>query len=1435
MKVNLLHTMPRRGRSYEPLSPIPYRRRRLEPITDQQVREAIDYINRINRRPRRQNVRRDDEGSETEDEEVDIMPDQPAWVEIEDEDEDVDENNVVGDEGGEDEPADVVQRAAAQGDHSKMLFQPLYDALFSSEVFVRQPDGVVLFNPERYLAIISGALRPGNNRASLVTTHAAEPAVEFEPTIDELIENWPYVQPGAPAAPPAQAASDVNELLRVDSGRIAPQELPANPLRDLYVEYAIKDGPMLASINDGTMRVPWHSVYNLKVTLFLYLLEKIAVACAGFTYPEPFRVTFWASRADYGEELQRSLRRIRGLYEDSTPIHICKDTFLSDHITLDTIMSIFSEMVVFFHEEKDFRDYDGTATWVENELDSGDRICFSGWYNRVISGNANDYFKFYISIETAMFAEVAMSFTERVRLTVEKVFEGSCVKVVTNTDDYCFLYTLLMGVYKLYYPSCLADKSVYVTPQHIIAIAMSQCDGWIHWFAEQIVTKNNRITELIEQRIERRYSLKEFARIMSEIESECLKKTPSGDEPPDVGIDIYVMDGEKRIYPAYASPRKCADRIQMIAIARPSCAHFVLITNPKLVWKKLGGKYFFTCTKCSQSFFTRSLMLEHVCGEDRESLHWNQKSACDQADICCGVCWKCRLKFDSDDAFAFHKENCFMKGRSGYRIVLLPEEETLKGVIDTRKALPTVHLCFADFECYIDEHGEHKFMSGGLYNETTKEFTIVYTMEEFMEMVEAISKRHKKIKIFFHNAMNYDANFILKYILQHEKYDDWSIQIIMKSSNKLQKLSFMWQDGSTKRIIEIGDTYLFMTMSLDRIVSSVRKETTDENRLVFPRFFQMFGQRYFVADMDINMILRKNLFPYMYFRSADLLDTNVEEFRKVFEPTAENLKYFALNVTVENLRENIDDFDSVVRKFGCGTARDYHDVYLMCDVLQIADVFMAARETLWKSHHIDISEYMGMPSASWAAFLRFDPALEIPLYSSTIFAEFFSRMTRGGVTSAPLRYAVADESHSIIYLDVNGLYPFVMREFAYPCGGFVWITPSADSESDPMNWLRTKIEQCKNEGNGFAACVDLHYTREVKDATDQFPFAPDHMLINDQYYDESGELYPFLKEWSQANEGEVMKPFKGLVGTLYDKERYCVHWKLLEWYMDHGLIVTKVHNIVLFQEAKYLSGYVNHNITLRNQRTDELGKMVYKLMGNSIYGKTFENPFNHYKYVLVRNEMKLKGLIETADVASITPIDQNNSIVKITGDRVELDKPTYVGACVTEYAKLHMYRLFYDKFMKMFPSVELVYTDTDSFIIRVEHDPALQGQALLDYMNRDEPLIGREGGLIKSETGTDFIREVVALRSKLYSYETLSGKIDVKAKGVSEQYKKAFITHADMVATMATKKIIALDISQIQRTHMTVRNIVSSKKCVSIADGKRKIEDDGIHTHAFGF
>lgn len=1156
---------------------------------------------------------------------------------------------------------------------------------------------------------------------------------------------------------------------------------------------------------------------------------------------------------------------------NNTPVVI-----VGKHINTVDLFYIFNQIIQKFisilptsYEKKKLAHWNGSD-------ESGTRIVL----NQLLNGH-EIYLK--MNFYPAPVIQTSNHWTQQIEDLIMETVGNSVKSVINKTDNKCLIYCLVMGIILKFQENGSGEfgdrNSTMVEASTIF------CKGLYRYFNNDPMTKllqelakllvpivhipgkelseMEKLAEDIDKKVGTMMSVSEFRKEFTKMEEILTKGL--------FGVDVYGIDDNisKHIYPLYIS--KIRDKNLPLLCVTPKtggCSHYCVINNMETIMKSCGGKQFFSCSRCGECFYHRRLLKEHKCNftQDRyeiDGYHYSRKvdNPEDMSQIV-GDCPKCRLIFDDEFRCEYHHQHCFMEGQTGYRHVQLITYEdrdhpTLDGQeIDMEKEdkhVESRRMMYADFESSINpETGEHTFMSYGIYDWATNVYECGYSLEDFMNFILniAFDIEESDIYVYFHNAMGYDANFILRYVLRNPDYQTWGIQVIMKSMNRLQKLVFrINKDKKTKRL-HIGDTFLFLTLSLEKIVGSIRKDDININKENFPRFFGIFSDRYSdVDEKDIDHILRKNIFPYKFFTDSSKLNVKKDDFLKIFEPREENLQYFSERVTLEDLRDNYEDTKHVIEVFKCEDACGYHDVYLCCDVMQLADVFERSMNILWESHHIHLTKYLGMPSASWAAFLRHDPSMSIPLYEDTFYAEFFKGMIRGGITSAALRHAVADKDHSIIYLDVNGLYPFVMQKYKFPYGRFEYKKLNwGEEEANTM--LPKYFDRFEETETGMCFCVDMEIPESVKKITDMYPFAPEHRRIYDEYFvdDAHTEMTPFLKRWSEANEGETMTEFKGLVCTLYDKTKYNVHWRLLKFYMEHGVIIKKVYFGVCFDEGDYLHGYIKKNIEIRNTRKDELGKTLYKLLGNSIYGKTFESPFNRNTYEIIRDKTKLHGMIEEGNIAAVTAIDDLGWIIRMDGEDIVLDKPTYIGACVCEFAKLHMYTLLYDKLMKIFPTVEgenefgcqLVYTDTDSFIVKVRHPVGVlinSCEDLFTYIKSKDPdLIGSIGGQVKSETGEDdTIQEVIALRSKVYAYKTIKDHIGKRAKGTTHDAQEMQLNWDTYKQALDSLININTHNTQFVRKTFKIASQDVFKQSLSVNDGKRYICEDGIHTHAFGY
>ena len=188
-----------------------------------------------------------------------------------------------------------------------------------------------------------------------------------------------------------------------------------------------------------------------------------------------------------------------------------------------------------------------------------------------------------------------------------------------------------------------------------------------------------------------------------------------------------------------------------------------------------------------------------------------------------------------------------------------------------------------------------------------------------------------------------------------------------------------------------------------------------------------------------------------------------------------------------------------------------------------------------------------------------------------------------------------------------------------------------------------------------------------------------------------------------------------LLQTMWDKHQYFVYGELLDFYLQHGVEIAHLYCGIVFNVKEWLKPYVDKNTALRNHCKEKglaMGIIVYKLMNNAIYGWKF------LQNVMKQSRLKfVNSLLEAIKVQSLPGFvrnvfhNGNFSLADVMHEEVLFDKPIYLGATITELAKLHMYRFYYNHVLPHWgrDRVQLLMTDTDSLMLQRSR-PETSGQ-----------------------------------------------------------------------------------------------------------------------------
>ena len=678
-----------------------------------------------------------------------------------------------------------------------------------------------------------------------------------------------------------------------------------------------------------------------------------------------------------------------------------------------------------------------------------------------------------------------------------------------------------------------------------------------------------------------------------------------------------------------------------------------------------------------------------------------------------------------------------------------------------------------------------------------------------------------KIPVIFHNLRGYDSHFIMqqigeitkKHTYKNYKGEEKQMNINAIPNNMEKYMAFMLGNHLT-----FLDSFQFMSSSLDKLVSNLPNDALTYTSEKF-------------QDEELKLMSQKGVYPYDYMDSF-------EKFDEAQIPRKEDF-YSILN------DQHISDEDynharKVWNTFKIRNMGQYHDLYLKSDILLLADVFENFRKTCLEYYKLDPCHYFTSPGLSWDAMLKMTD-IKLKLMTDIDMFQFIEKGMRGGISYIANRYGKANNKYMkeydekapskyIMYLDANNLYGWAMSQYL-PTGGFKWMTEKQINNLDLAKYY-------KNSKKGLILEVDLEYPKELHNLHNDYPLAAERVRVTKDML--SGYCKKIASKYNIST-GLVSK----LVPTLKNKEKYVLHYRNLQLYLDLGLKINKVHRVLEFNQSPWLKQYIDFNTNKRKNAKNAFEKDFFKLMNNSVFGKTMENLRKRVDVRLVTDEKKLTKLASKPTYVSSKIINENLVAVHKIKESLTLNKPAYVGMCILDLSKTLMYDFHYNYIKNKYgDKAKLLFTDTDSLTYQIEAEDVYQDfwndkdkfdnsdypESSPYYYNANKKVIGK----FKDEAAGMPIREFIGLRSKMYSYGKDNRKEERTAKGIKKNVIKNDISHENYRQTLFSEEQIHHKMKTIRSKNHQLGSYEINKVSLSCFDDKRYILENGIDSYAYG-
>ena len=925
------------------------------------------------------------------------------------------------------------------------------------------------------------------------------------------------------------------------------------------------------------------------------------------------------------------------------------------------------------------------------------------------------------------------------------------------------------------------------------------------------------------------------------------------------GINVFSVNESDNFYPLKMVEKDCVNTIDLFLYEKDGVSHYSLIKNfTRLIksQKTKSKEKIFICKKCFTHYTKEELLQKHIlyCSNNETVsvkmpkpntiLHF--KNYYKQLPVPFVV-------YADFECFTKPMHNCSPNPEDSYTYNYQKHEPSgfclyIKGIVPNITIKPITYTKTNGddnvAEIFVNKLAE---VTKSIYNDfyrkpkplrLTKEEQILFNKEKFCHICKMELENDKVrdhchftgkyrgaahnscnlqcrkpmiLPVIFHNLQGYDAHLFIKQLAclpgelncipsTEEKYISFSKKIKVdeyKSRRTGEMVSLNFE-------VRFIDSLKFLQSSLANLVGNLQPEDFFNTKKIFKK--------------NVDLLTRKGVYPYDYVSSLEkLLETRLPPKEEFYS------QLYDEDISDEDYQHAINVWNT----FDCKTIRDYHDLYLKSDVLLLADVFENFRATCLKHYKLDPAHYYTSPGLAWDACLK-ETGQQLQLLHDYDMLMMFEQGIRGGITHISKRYAEANnkymkdynpdnESTFIQYLDANNLYGWAMSQ-QLPTHGFKWMKDI--TQEKVMEILEKANYSMSNLGKkGYIFEVDLDYPSDLWESHNDYPLAPEKMIVNG---------------------------VEKLICHFKPRKNYVVHYRNLRQYLEMGMKITAVHRGISFYQSSWMEPYIKKNTELRKTAANNFEKDFFKLMNNSVFGKTIENIRKRQNIILVDNRKKAEKLTSRPNFERATIFDKNLIAVHMKKTEVYFNKPVYVGQAILDLSKTLMFDFHYNYIKKKYKNrAELMFTDTDSLLYHIHTDDFYKDISYdikEKFDTSDYPPNHESGiltgvnkkviGMFKDEVAGRQITHFVGLRPKLYSFKVEDGSLTKKCKGIKKNVVKNKIEFEDYVECLFSGERQMRNMKIIRSENHDIYSKEVNKVALSNEDDKRVVLEDKVNTMA---